>query len=403
MYKYFTFLILGFFAFISCDDTADDLPENPCEGIFWFRDADGDGFGNLEQMVEICVAPDGYVGNSDDCNDSDPTITSPRTWYQDADADGDGNPEVSQVACDQPDGYVLSNTDCNDNDDSVSFGSIYFRDADSDGFGDIETTRLSCTGIPSGFIDNSDDCDDSNPSVTIPRTWYRDVTGTGCGDPNVTVEACDKPEGYVATPGMNCDDDNDDDDNNTDPVEGEYFFPLTLNNSWDYTSTQLTLNAEGDYNGNSAFFEQDEATPDIGFMYKASNGDSYIGGNYATFFMPSTSLLEDDQDVFVFNETAALNESWSFVEDLPAVGGVSAQLSIAFEKVGFEASRTVNGNEYENVIEVEWNISTITAGISTSVETGKTYWAKDIGIVEFAYTTIGNPEVITTLAMATIN
>ena len=41
------------------------------------------------------------------------------TYYRDLDGDGYGNPSVTQLACAQPTGYVLNNTDCNDNNASV--------------------------------------------------------------------------------------------------------------------------------------------------------------------------------------------------------------------------------------------------------------------------------------------
>lgn len=37
----------------------------------WYRDADGDGLGNVDDMIEDCQQPEGYVSNADDCNDTD--------------------------------------------------------------------------------------------------------------------------------------------------------------------------------------------------------------------------------------------------------------------------------------------------------------------------------------------
>ena len=74
-----------------CDDT--DFSVNPgraeiygdgvdqdCDGsdlapmTTYFRDADGDGYGNLNVTVEAAEVPDGYVENSLDTDDTDPTV-----------------------------------------------------------------------------------------------------------------------------------------------------------------------------------------------------------------------------------------------------------------------------------------------------------------------------------------
>lgn len=36
----------------------------------WFRDADGDGFGNAADTIDSCDAPQGFVSNNGDCNDN---------------------------------------------------------------------------------------------------------------------------------------------------------------------------------------------------------------------------------------------------------------------------------------------------------------------------------------------
>ena len=40
----------------------------------FFLDADGDGSGDLATNVHACEAPDGYVGNAADCDDTDAMI-----------------------------------------------------------------------------------------------------------------------------------------------------------------------------------------------------------------------------------------------------------------------------------------------------------------------------------------
>ena len=76
---------------IDCDDTNNmiypnatelcDQMDNNCNGeidegtdrTFW-RDADGDDYGNPEDVQKGCSKPQGYVVNSQDCDDNNPTI-----------------------------------------------------------------------------------------------------------------------------------------------------------------------------------------------------------------------------------------------------------------------------------------------------------------------------------------
>ncbi|MFT4625778.1 MAG: hypothetical protein ACI8PZ_004449 [Myxococcota bacterium] len=85
-----------------CDDTnADRFPANPevcddgvdndCDGLAdnadpsldlstqseWWRDSDGDGFGDASDSVRRCSQPDGFADNPDDCDDSNPGVGGP--------------------------------------------------------------------------------------------------------------------------------------------------------------------------------------------------------------------------------------------------------------------------------------------------------------------------------------
>jgi hypothetical protein len=170
----------------------------------YYRDADGDGFGNPNMPFESCNNPQGYVTNNTDCNDGNFYINPNTTWYKDLDNDGygDGNPTGPQ--CNRPVGYKYAQElftttgDCNDNDASVGPARTWYKDADNDGYSD-GTTVTQCarpTGykLPSELI-GYNDCDDTNAEINIATVWYKDLDNDGYTD-GVTITQCTRPTGY---------------------------------------------------------------------------------------------------------------------------------------------------------------------------------------------------------------
>src|SRR5205823_4670039 len=85
----------------SCNQVITVLPAS-----VYYRDRDGDGFGNPGYPVYACSQPAGFITDSSDCNDYDATQNSNSVWYADADGDGYGDPSSHISQCSQPAGYV---------------------------------------------------------------------------------------------------------------------------------------------------------------------------------------------------------------------------------------------------------------------------------------------------------
>ena len=58
-----------------CDDADNDcddvIDEDPVDGVIWYTDSDRDGFGDAATSTIACDAPDSYVPDATDCDDSE--------------------------------------------------------------------------------------------------------------------------------------------------------------------------------------------------------------------------------------------------------------------------------------------------------------------------------------------
>ena len=104
----------------------------------FYIDSDGDGYGDQNATAQnACVTPEGFVDNSDDCDD----------------AMANKAPNL-QETCDGIDNNCQNGVD----EDAIDAATFYLDD-DSDGFGDPTQTILGCDG-GGNYVSNDNDCND---------------------------------------------------------------------------------------------------------------------------------------------------------------------------------------------------------------------------------------------------
>jgi hypothetical protein len=165
---------------------------------YFYRDQDGDQYGNPAQFVYYSYLPQGYVRNNLDCDDSRAEVNPDTLWYRDADGDSYGTSSDTLAQCTQPLGYVTNKADYDDN--TVHIINIppryFYHDFDGDRYGDPEDF-VYYSLLPPNYVTNNLDCDDTDPSINPQKIWYRDSDGDGLGTHTVTTTSCLQPEGYV--------------------------------------------------------------------------------------------------------------------------------------------------------------------------------------------------------------
>ena len=210
----------------NCDDRVDDEEPGVQGGIVQWRDADGDGYGNILIELIACGPGPGRADNPDDCNDADPDLNPDTPWYRDADGDGFGDPAVvfGETRCTPPIGYARDPSDCDDADPTEWTDRSWFIDADADGFGGTTLAGTGCDPDPAwspvntdcndgdgavnpaadevcnGGID--DDCDgaaddEDEQGPLDPLVWWVDGDGDGFGVFYGSQTQCAQPEGFA--------------------------------------------------------------------------------------------------------------------------------------------------------------------------------------------------------------
>lgn len=211
--------------------------------LTFYRDADGDGFGQAAMSLSRCEQPAGYVRDGSDCNDAETSIHpgaveidgdgidqdcdgfDGRIWFRDADQDGYGTPNTTQHGNTQPAGFTAQGNDCNDSNRHIHPGAteipnngidedcdgkdagLWFKDWDRDGYGNANFRHISNLA-PAGFIADSTDCNDSNEQV---HPGAKEITGNGidedCDGADAIRQYLDKDDDGFGNPNIWLEDD----------------------------------------------------------------------------------------------------------------------------------------------------------------------------------------------------
>ncbi|WP_271765054.1 DUF6443 domain-containing protein [Aquimarina algiphila] len=325
----------------------------------WYRDSDGDTFGNDADTKTQCTQPTGYVAIGKDCDDTNDQII-PKYWYRDGDGDGWGEfhliPDSSQnilppyikLECSKPDGFVAKIGDCDDTNNLLN-ASVWYVDNDGDGFGSTTVGALNqCVVSLSGHAKSKDDLDDANGNITNipPRYFYKDGDNDGFGDPNDNVYYSEQPDGYVT--------------NNEDKCPNEYgtqkgcvFTPheLTLSNeSYVFTRVyqeEMSLPSEIKYNKdvieNVTYFDglgrpmqqrAIKASPDAKDIVSHIEYDDFGRQNKQYLPFEATNTVGSYKSVDVINDVNTYYKN-TYSDDFPGIttnlGDVNAYSESVFE------------------------------------------------------------------------
>jgi MYXO-CTERM domain-containing protein len=182
-----------------CDGVVDN--GLPLYNWYYDGDRDGYGAGtatadcgkpgtNYVSTSGDCVDTDGaiYPGATEICdgkdNDCDGTIDegATGTYYRDSDGDGYGDASVTSSGCTAPSGYVTDKTDCDDYNDDRNPGETEICDG-KDNDCDISVDEgTECTDDDGdGYSEKGGDCDDASTSES-PATVEADAGCNGVDD-----------------------------------------------------------------------------------------------------------------------------------------------------------------------------------------------------------------------------
>ena len=208
----------------------------------YYLDADGDGFGDINEPIAAVSMPSGYVTDNTDCDDTDRGLYPSVVWYADVDGDGYGDAGSSETGCTPTLANAThDNTDCNDSDASVNAGETEIPDDGIDNDCDGETDEGEIGQLRGGGI------------VFYVASTPADLDGDGDLDNGLVAAIADQTKVYWGSNGLT-------------GASG-----AGIGDGGDNTNLIISANGAG--------------------TYAASVARAYRGGGYSDWFLPSTVEL----------------------------------------------------------------------------------------------------------------
>ena len=126
-----------------------------------------------------------YPGAAEICDDDDHDCDGAvdeglgSTWYRDADGDGFGDAAVTATGCEQPSGHVADDTDCDDTSSAAYVGASEVCDGvDNDCDGTIDNDQDTLGTAAACPADSCLDILTADPAAT-DGAWWIDLDGAG--------------------------------------------------------------------------------------------------------------------------------------------------------------------------------------------------------------------------------
>lgn len=175
------------------DDCDGQVDEDAIDQQTFYRDSDGDGYGDTSNTVTACEQPQGYIGVSGDCDDLNAAVNpgALEICRDDIDNNCDGDSDERCPTCTDSDGdgyFVEYNCgtirDCNDQDAAANPGAIEISgdgiDNNCNGIVDEELSDVCTDADGDDYFFESNcgtlpDCNDQDDKVSPGETEV-------CGD-----------------------------------------------------------------------------------------------------------------------------------------------------------------------------------------------------------------------------